>query len=47
MYKKEVWEIKMCWSEYKNGKWSQKSISKEFMLVPKDYSYAINPLILP
>lgn len=25
----EYWEIKMAWSEYRNGKWTQKQISKD------------------
>jgi Tc toxin complex TcA C-terminal TcB-binding domain/Neuraminidase-like domain len=25
----EYWEIKMAWSEYRNGKWTQKQLSKE------------------
>ncbi|MBN2439939.1 MAG: hypothetical protein JXJ04_01280 [Spirochaetales bacterium] len=25
----EIWEIKMAWSEYRNGKWTQKQISKD------------------
>lgn len=25
----EVWEIKMAWSEYRNGKWTQKQVSVE------------------
>jgi len=25
----EYWEIKMAWSEYRNGKWTQKQVSKE------------------
>ena len=24
----EFWEIKMAWSEYRNGKWTQKQLSK-------------------
>ncbi|MFN6590493.1 neuraminidase-like domain-containing protein [Bacillus sp. TD10] len=28
----EYYEIKMAWSEYRNGKWSQKQISKDFVI---------------
>jgi hypothetical protein len=27
----EAWEIKLAWSEYRNGKWTQKQISKDCM----------------
>lgn len=27
----EYWEIKMAWSEYRNGKWTQKQVSKDAM----------------
>ena len=28
---KQKWEIKMAWSEYRNGKWTQKQVSKDAM----------------
>ncbi|HTQ26512.1 MAG TPA: neuraminidase-like domain-containing protein, partial [Puia sp.] len=31
-YPVDYWEIKMAWSEYRNGKWTQKQISKESIL---------------
>lgn len=30
----EYWEIKMAWSEYRNGKWTQKQISSEAIYNP-------------
>jgi hypothetical protein len=30
----EYWEVRLAYSEYKNGKWSPKSLSKEFLKAP-------------
>lgn len=37
----EYWEIKMAWSEYRNGKWTQKAVSKEVIFdIPTQASTA-------
>lgn len=38
---KDYWEIKMGWSEYRNGKWTQKQLSKES--VKKDTAFYKRP----
>jgi len=37
----EYWEIKMAWSEYRNGKWTQKQLSKDAIY---DVPEASNPI---
>ncbi len=40
----EFWEIKMAWSEYRNGKWTQKQLSADALsidLIPYQYSRKI------
>jgi hypothetical protein len=51
---KEMWEIKMAWSEYRNGKWTQKQISADAIYdssssdptVPNVNSYEFVPSIV-
>jgi len=31
----EYWEIRLAWSEYKDGKWTPKQVSKEFIKTPE------------
>jgi hypothetical protein len=37
------WEIKMCWSEYRNGKWTQKQVSNDAIYDSKNYTPANLP----
>ncbi|MEG3918511.1 neuraminidase-like domain-containing protein [Microcoleus sp. T3_A4] len=40
---KEGWEIKMAWSEYRNGKWTQKQLSAEAIYDIPDASLDVSP----
>ena len=33
---KEIWEIKLAWSEYRNGKWTQKQVSTDSVISTND-----------
>ena len=42
----EYWEIKMAWSEYRNGKWTQKQISNNSEKQSRQVSSTIAPLLI-
>lgn len=45
----EMWEIKMAWSEYRNGKWTQKQVSKDALYSNDNgkmiYDYKFIPVV--
>lgn len=43
----EYYEIRMAWSEYRNGKWSQKQITKDFVISKRNdnFSFRIFPIV--
>lgn len=45
----EFWEIKMAWSEYRNGKWTQKQVSKDALYSNDNgkmiYDYKFIPVV--